>query len=69
MITIFVNGEMQQITDGITIEQFLEGLNLSQKRLAIEINQAIVPRSQFSSQTFNEQDKVEIVQAIGGGSY
>ena len=68
MITIFVNGEMQQIADSITIEQFLEGLNLSQKRLAIEINQAIVPRSQFSNQTFNEQDKVEIVQAIGGGS-
>jgi len=68
MITIILNGEPRQVNSGATIEQILEELNLSQNRLAVEVNQDIVPRSEFSSRTFNEQDKVEIVQAIGGGS-
>lgn len=69
MMTIFINGECQQVDDGITIGQLLENLNLSQKRLAVEINLDIVPRSGFANHKLNEQDKIEIVQAIGGGSH
>lgn len=69
MMTVFINGESQQVDDGITIGQLLENLNLSQKRLAVEINLDIVPRSGFASYKLKEQDKIEIVQAIGGGSY
>ena len=68
MITIFINGESQQISDDTTIEQLLENLNLIHKRLAVEINQSIVPRSEFTTHRLNDQDKVEVVQAIGGGS-
>lgn len=68
MITIFLNGDSQQVASSTTIEQLLENLNLSHKRLAVEINQDIVPRSEFISHKLNDQDKVEIVQAIGGGS-
>ena len=68
MITIFINGESQQISNDTTIEQLLENLSLSHKRLAVEINQEIVPRSEFTTHKLNYQDKVEIVQAIGGGS-
>lgn len=67
MITIILNGENTQIDSGTNIEQLLDSMNLSEKRLAIEINQQIIPRSEFSSHCLNEQDKVEIVQAIGGG--
>ncbi len=67
MITIILNGENTQIDSGTNIEQQLDSMNLSEKRLAIEINQQIIPRSEFSSHSLNEQDKVEIVQAIGGG--
>ncbi len=69
MMTVFINGESQQVDDGITIGQLLENLNLSQKRLAVEINLDIVPRSGFANHKLNEQDKIEIVQAIGGGSH
>lgn len=69
MMTVFINGESQQVDDGITIGQLLENLNLSQKRLAVEINLDIVPRSRFANHKLNEQDKIEIVQAIGGGSH
>jgi len=68
MMMIFINGESQQVEDDTTIEQLLANLELSNKRLAVEINQDIVPRSEFPNYTFNEQDKVEIVQAIGGGT-
>lgn len=68
MITIFINGESKQIGSDTTIEQLIESLNLSQKRLAVEVNLDIVPRSEFPSHQLNDQDKVEIVQAIGGGS-
>ena len=67
MITIVLNGEKTEIETGSNIEQLLQKLNIENKRLAVEINQQIIPRSEFASQTFSEMDKVEIVQAIGGG--
>ena len=67
MITIVLNGKDKQIDNHSNIEQLLKSLNLNNKRLAIEINQEIIPRSNFSSHTLNESDRVEIVQAIGGG--
>ncbi|MBN4063380.1 sulfur carrier protein ThiS [Cardiobacterium sp. AH-315-I02] len=68
MKTIILNGENKKIDDSTTIEQLLQNLDLANKRLAIEINQQIVPRSSFCKHILNEHDKVEIVQAIGGGS-
>ncbi|VAW53466.1 Sulfur carrier protein ThiS [hydrothermal vent metagenome] len=68
MITIILNGSDMQLNSSSNITQLLQKLDLSNKRLAVEINQQIIPRSDFSSFTLSEQDKVEIVQAIGGGS-
>jgi len=67
MITIVLNGEKTEIEADSNIEQLLRKLDIENKRLAVEINQEIIPRSEFASQTFNDMDKVEIVQAIGGG--
>jgi thiamine biosynthesis protein ThiS len=67
MMTIVLNGKNQQINRNSSVEQLLKSLNLENKRLAIEINQQIIPRSDFSRHILNELDKVEIVQAIGGG--
>ncbi len=68
MTTIILNGENKQIDNNTNITQLLLSLDLANKRLAVEINQQIIPRSNFSSHILNELDKVEIVQAIGGGS-
>jgi len=65
---IILNGENKQLDSGTNIEQLLQVLDLSDKRLAVEINEQIIPRSDFSSHALQESDKVEIVQAIGGGS-
>ncbi len=67
MTTIILNGENKQIDNNTNIAQLLKSLDLSNKRLAIEINQQIIPRSNFTSHRLKELDKVEIVQAIGGG--
>lgn len=67
MITIVLNGKDKQINSNKNVEQLLEDLGLNNKRLAVEINQQIIPRSDFNSFTLKDMDKVEIVQAIGGG--
>jgi len=67
MITIILNGSDKQLGDNLNVSQLLEELGLTEKRLAVEINQQIIPRSDFSSFILSEKDNVEIVQAIGGG--
>lgn len=64
---IKINGQLQQVQDNFTIVQLLETLNLTNKRLAVEVNLAIVPRSKFETYILTQGDQVEIVQAIGGG--
>ena len=66
-MNITINGEQRTLEDGISLQQLISILKLENKRLAIEVNQAIVPRSQHASHTLKQNDKVEIVQAIGGG--
>jgi sulfur carrier protein len=67
MITIVLNGSNKQIDSNTSIAQLLESLDLGEKRIAVEVNQQIIPRSDFANTTLSEQDNVEIVQAIGGG--
>lgn len=67
MINIQLNGEKIQLDNECTIESLLINLNFQKKRLAVEVNQAIIPRSSFAHYSLNDSDKVEIVQAIGGG--
>ena len=64
---ILVNGTPHITPEGTTAAQLLVILELQGKRLALEVNQELVPRSQFESFTLNPNDTVEIVHAIGGG--
>lgn len=66
-INIIINGENREVPADFTAGQLIESLGLTGKRLAMEVNQAIVPRSTFIDHTFAANDKVEIVGAIGGG--
>lgn len=64
---ILVNGTPHLIPDNTTVAQLLVILALQGKRLALEVNQTLVPRSQFETFTLKPNDTVEIVHAIGGG--
>ncbi|MGC8120642.1 sulfur carrier protein ThiS [Marinobacter sp. VGCF2001] len=62
-----VNGEPMELASGATIAALIDQLTLTGKRLAVEVNEDIVPRSQHVHFTLNEGDRVEMVHAIGGG--
>lgn len=64
---IFVNGEARQVPEGITVTQLLEKMALMDRRLAVEVNLEIVPRSTHDVHRLRAGDRVEIVHAIGGG--
>lgn len=64
---IFVNGVAREVPPGHSAQQLLAALGLLEKRLALEINCEIVPRSAYAAQHLNPGDRVEIVHAIGGG--
>jgi thiamine biosynthesis protein ThiS len=64
---IYVNGEPTELTEGVTAELLLSRLGLAGKRLAVEVNAQIVPRSTYPTRQLKDGDRVEIVQAIGGG--
>ena len=64
---IQLNGESFELPDGETVAALLTRLDLVGRRVAVELNQDIVPRSQHASTTLSENDQVEVVHAIGGG--
>jgi len=64
---IWVNGEERDVADGQSVTELLESLGNGQRRIAVEINLEIVPRSAYLSHSLQAGDRVEIVQAIGGG--
>jgi sulfur carrier protein len=64
---IQLNGEPFELPDGHTVANLLERLDLTGKRVAVELNLDIVPRSQHAATALSEDDQVEVVHAIGGG--
>lgn len=67
MITLSVNGQSRAIDPGITLAALLDELSLSGKRVAVEKNGEIVPRSRYPETRLAEGDQLEIVVAVGGG--
>lgn len=64
---IELNGEKKRFTDDTTASELINQLGLADKRLAMEVNEEILPRSQFNEYVLKKGDRVEIVHAIGGG--
>ena len=63
---VLLNGSSYSLKDNCSLDSLIKNLDLNGK-YAIEINQNIIPRSQYSDKKINSGDKIEIVQAIGGG--
>ena len=64
---IQLNGEPLELPDGQSVADLLQRLDLIGRRLAVELNRDIVPRSQHATTLLTEGDQVEVVHAIGGG--
>ena len=66
-MTVVVNGESQQIPDGLTVVALLGHLGMRSERVAIERNRDILPRALWTETHFQPGDSFEIVQFVGGG--
>ncbi|OIQ96139.1 sulfur carrier protein ThiS [mine drainage metagenome] len=67
VITVSINGEARQIPANATVAALIEVMGLTGKRIALERNGEIVPRSTFAERQLAAGDKLEIVVAVGGG--
>jgi sulfur carrier protein len=64
---MIVNGKAVQVENAATVSQLLEQLGFAGKRVAVEKNGEIVPKSQHAETAIKGDDKIEIVVAVGGG--
>lgn len=67
VLRLSVNGEPQAAPEGATIGDLLAQLGLDARKVAVERNLAIVPRSTYGETRLSEGDRLEIVQFVGGG--
>ena len=67
VIHLSVNGQLRQVEPGANVARLLETLEMSGKRVAVERNGEIVPRSRYPSTPLADGDALEIVVAVGGG--
>jgi sulfur carrier protein len=66
-IRIMVNGAQREFPAPLTFTQLLDELDLAGRRLAVERNGEIVPRSAFADSRLADGDRIEVVIAVGGG--
>ena len=67
MITVSINGAARQLSDSTSVAALIEEMGMTGKRIALERNGEIVPRSLFAAQRLADGDKLEVVVAVGGG--
>ena len=66
-MNLIVNGERFEAPDDASIQRIVESLELSAKRIAVELNGSVVRRVDWDSLDLNDGDKIEIVHFVGGG--
>ena len=67
-MNLIINGEVQDFSsDIVTIDHLIDKLQIDVRGAAVECNLEIVPKSNYTSQTLNDGDRLEIVEFIGGG--
>ena len=64
---IQLNGDLYEINNGTSLNELLNKLKIEKNKVAIEVNGEIVEKNKYSNLILNKNDKVEIVQFIGGG--
>ncbi len=67
MITIKLNGESRKFPQPLNVAELVEQLGYTGKRIALERNGEIVPRSSYANVRLADGDQLEVVVAVGGG--
>ena len=64
---IYINGQDRDIAENCSVNDIINDLGLTGKKIAIELNKEILPFQQYTTQILHDEDRLEIVHAIGGG--
>lgn len=64
---ILINGDPREVADALTLSALIAQLELTGRRVAVEVNRELVPRGRFDAHTLAAGDQVEIIHAVGGG--
>jgi len=64
---VFLNGKHTKLDNNLTAQQLISNMGYQDKRIALEINGEVTPKSEYSNKIIMENDKVEIIFAVGGG--
>jgi sulfur carrier protein len=67
LLSVTLNGTPQRVAGPMSIAQLIEHNGLAGKRIAVEVNGQIVPRSRLSEVRLSDGDRLEVVVAVGGG--
>ena len=66
-MTLQVNGQPQELPDGLTVQGLLERLGLDPDGVAVALNLEVLPRGEHRTHLLRPDDRVELVRAVGGG--
>ncbi|AXX88172.1 sulfur carrier protein ThiS [Malaciobacter marinus] len=66
-MTIIINGETKEFNEDITLIEIIKSLQVEDKVMAAAVNMEIVKKDQWNSYTLNNEDKLELLQFVGGG--
>ena len=66
-IQVFINGKKKDFSENNNLISLLNSLEIDKNGIAIEINLIVIPKSQYKNTIIKNDDKIEIVQFIGGG--
>src|SRR5437773_1222835 len=68
MVDIRLNGVMKTLPGALSVEELVDQLGYDRRRIAVEVNEEVVPRTRHSEHHLQTGDAVEIVTLVGGGS-
>ena len=66
-MNIIVNGERFDFPNPLNVEELIDYLGFEKKRIALEVNETIIPKSNHGTYILSNNDKVEVINAVGGG--
>jgi thiamine biosynthesis protein ThiS len=67
-LRVYVNGESRELSGQISLAELITQLELPAARIAVELNRAVVRRNDWSTTVLQDEDRIEIVHFVGGGS-
>jgi len=66
-MNIFINGKVSEVKKNINIQDILRMNNISDENIVVEINKTVISKKYWHDTRIEENDKIEIITAVGGG--